>query len=164
MLNSTDKKKIDKILEEKLTEYKTELKAKNKDKVENTAKLIRENPPKDLITCIQKLKEKRKELEELEKETRNKFEGWNINRHYSDEYTPELDSRTEYLRTDRYNSESFQVYTHPEIKKIQEGIREKELAITDAGKAATLELYIGGRPPIEIINELAEKAKKIINS
>jgi hypothetical protein len=170
MLNSTDKKKIDKILEEKIEEYKKEIKTKNKNKIEEKAEQIRKNPPQELVDSLKILKEMKINLKALGKKTEEKFPGWDIEettswRSEDAEYSISLKGRNECISTGgRYaKSEYMMFYELPELKTLQEKIVESEKEVTTLGKNATLELYLGSKPPLDVMEKLDKDVKAIIN-
>lgn len=169
MLNSTDKKKIEKILTDRIEEYKKELKEKNEDKEENKAKEIEENPPKEIKERIEKIKKIAKELNNEITETEDGWTIVGINTPSDEKIEAVLKFSTKTIEPTPKPGVRWQpniylkIYDHPEIVKIREKIEGQEKDLEKAGKAATLDIYIGTKQPLEILDELDKKTKEIIN-
>ena len=165
MLNSTDKKKISKILDEKIAGYKEDLLNKTKNNIDIKAKELTQKPPSGLIAATKELNTLAIKKQTLEKNTHIDFPGWEIKTSYGeDAYKTELEYKNEYVSSGRYNTKTITIYKHPELVKIQKEIEAKNKKIEDLGKTATIELYLEtGRAPLEIIEKLKKDADKIIN-
>ena len=157
-LNSTDKRKIDKIITEKINEYKKETEAKEKTKKEKKIEELKKDPPKELTETKEKIEKISKELEKLKEEANKKFEGWKIETAYGEEkFKIELTRDNTYIGNQLVSN-----YGHPEIVKIDKESKEKTNKIDDEGRKATLELYMNSRPPLEILEDLEKRVKEII--
>ncbi len=167
MLNTTDKRKIEKIIKERVTEHKEKLRKKQKESYQKKIEEIEKTPPEEMLEKIKRLNKIKKEAEKIvteinEKKESGEFKGWGFDKGWGyTEAKPFLEKEYTYNRP---KEDTLEDYYHPKIKEEKEKIKIKEKEIDKAADNAILEIYTGSKPPLEILEELTQKTEKIIES
>lgn len=172
-LNSTEKKKIETILETKKAEIIKTINNKKEKEIKEKVQKLEKNPPEIYKKAMKELNEIQEKIIKLNKEKENiiektREEGWSLTTHINskDEIITEskLTTRTKTIHGKTWRDTSYETtYDHPEIERIEEKAKNNIEKITKIIENSKIELFTGVRAPLEIIKNIDTESTKITN-